>query len=84
MRRIPDRCPDDSFGDPRAEPWWDTLDLAERIGFELAEAQAVLGRIGVDLRTPRGRPLRWMQQSVDCAFADVDRILQKLGGDTGA
>jgi hypothetical protein len=30
------------------------------------------------VRTKEGRPLRWMEKSLDCAFADADRILRKL------
>lgn len=70
-----------SFSHPaRDEEWWDTLDLAERIAFEMTEVLALLGRVGAELRTEEGRPLRWMEQAVDCAFADADRILERLEG----
>ncbi|HEX6097333.1 MAG TPA: hypothetical protein VF432_13470 [Thermoanaerobaculia bacterium] len=42
----------------------------------------LLAEIRVQLRTPEARPLRWMQPSIDRAFHDTDRILEKL--DSGA
>ena len=84
MRRIPHQRLDESFGDPRLEPWWDTLELSERIAFQMTQVLCLLGEIGVEVRTKEGRSLRWMEKWVDCAFADADRILQKLegGGDS--
>lgn len=78
MRKVSHELPDGSSGNPRAEEWWDALDLSQRIAYEMSEVLAILGRIGVQLRTNEGRPLRWMEKSIACAFADADRILQEL------
>jgi hypothetical protein len=73
---------DESFGDPRLEPWWETLAPSERIVFRMTEVLCLLGQIGAEVRTSEGRSLRWMEKSLDCAFADADRILQKLEGES--
>lgn len=69
MRRIPQPLP---------EEWLDTLPLSERITFEMTEVLCLLGKIGAQVRTREGRSLRWMETSLDCAFADADRILRVL------
>lgn len=94
MRKLPHQCrdeacrdelchSDDSFGDPRGEEWWATLSLSEWISYKMSDVLCALGEIRAQLNTEQGRPLRWMRQSVDCAFADADRILERLDGKDG-
>ena len=61
-----------------SEEWLETLPLSERITFQMSEVLCLLGKIGAQVRTKEGRPLRWMEKSLDCAFADADRILREL------
>lgn len=57
-----------------------TLPLSEWIEYTLTDVLSALGKVNARLQTDEGRPLRWMDPLIECAFADTDRILATLEG----
>ncbi|HEX6097329.1 MAG TPA: hypothetical protein VF432_13450 [Thermoanaerobaculia bacterium] len=78
MRRISHGPPCPALDEIPSCDWWDTLDLTDQIEWQLSRTLCLLAEIRVQLRTPEARPLHWMQPSIDRAFHDTDRILEKL------
>ena len=57
---------------------WEALPTAVRVAHRLADVIILLGMVREELHTEEGSPLLWIEEPIDRAFADTDRILQRL------